>query len=151
MSSHEPCPRIEALSALVDDELRGPERLALERHAAACTICAPVLADLRQLRARFASLPTQVRDFDVAADVDRRIAASSRPTPRQARPARARWWQAALLLPGGAAALSVGLWLGGGVMPVTLASAPAAQMAAFSAVPPGALCPVASACGGSLR
>jgi anti-sigma factor RsiW len=150
MSMQDPCPRIEALSALVDDQLREPQRQALERHVAGCAICAPVLADFRQLRARFADLPATVRDFDVAAEVDRRIGGTA--APRRVPPRhRPRWWQVALLAPGGAAALTIGLWLGGGLMPTTLASAPSAQMAAFSALPPGALCPVPSGCAGSAR
>lgn len=152
MKSEEACPRIEALSALTDGELGEPQRLALEAHVAACALCAPALADLRHLRACFAALPEPEFDFDVAAEVDRRI--SPVHEPRRARPrARARWWQIALLAPGGAAAVTVGLWLGASVMPATLSSvpAPAAQMAAFSALPPGALCPAGSACGGFPR
>lgn len=152
MNGEEACPRIEALSALTDDELREPERIALEAHVAGCAICAPALVDLRQLHARFAALPQPEFDFDVAAEVDRRISPVHAPRRAPPRP-RARWWQIALLAPGGAAAVTAGLWLGGSLMPATLSSgpAPAAQMAAFSALPPGALCPAATACGGPSR
>ena len=57
MSSAEKCPRTEALSALVDDELDEQARLTLDAHVASCAICAPVLAEFRRLRARFAALP----------------------------------------------------------------------------------------------
>ncbi len=146
MRDQDHCPRIEALSALIDDELDVTERVALETHVAACASCARMLAGMRELHAGFAALPTPVRDFDVAAEVDRRIAALAPRQPVQApRPSRPRWWQVALLAPGGAAALAVGLSLGASIMPAA-ASAPAAQMAAFSALPPGAVCPVTNAC-----
>ena len=155
MTTQEPCPRVEALSALTDDELREPERLALQAHVAGCEICAPALAELRQLRTRFAALPTEMPAFDLAPEVDRRIDAAPAPPPsrRAPRPARTRWWRLALLAPGGAVAVATGLWLGTALMPVTLASAtaPAAQMAAFSTMPPGALCPLSDACGRSTR
>lgn len=147
MSDQENCPRIEALSALTDDELGVTQRLALEAHVAGCAICAPVLADMRRLHADFAALPAPLRDFDVATEVDRRIGALAQPRPSPApRPLRPRWWQVALLAPGGAAAVAAGLWLGAAMMPVA-AGATATQMAAFSALPPGALCPVSNACG----
>ena len=56
MNTQEPCPRIEALSALTDGELREPERLAVQAHVDHCAICAPVLAEFRQLQTRFAAL-----------------------------------------------------------------------------------------------
>ena len=154
MSNQEPCPRIESLSALTDGELREIERSGLEEHVAGCAICAPVLAELRDLHRRFESLPSPAVDFDVAAALDRRIGAAMAPPPRRAAAPRARrrWWQVALLAPGGALALAVGAWLGA-MMPATLASAgaPAAQMAAFSALPPGAVCPASKACDGAMR
>lgn len=155
MNTQEPCPRIEALSALTDDELREPERFALEAHVAGCTICAPVLTELRQLRTRFAALPMLTPDFDVAPEVDRRIGAATAPAvPRRPpRPRRTPWRQLALLAPGGAISVTIGLWLGAALMPATLGSAhaPAVQMAAFSTLPPGALCPVLNSCGGPTR
>lgn len=153
MNAREPCPRIEALSALTDDELGAEERVALEAHVAGCAICAPVLSELRQLRTNFALLPPTAADFDVAAEVDRRIGAKPAAAPKRARPLRPRWWQAALLAPGGAIAIGLGLWLGAAAMPATLGTiaAPAAQMAAFSTMPPGAVCPALQGCGGTTR
>lgn len=155
MNTQEPCPRIEAMSALTDDELREPQRLALEAHVAGCAICAPVLAELRQLHTRFAALPMLTPEFDVAPEVDRRISAAAAPTlPRRVpRPRRAPWWQLALLAPGGAISVSIGLWLGSALIPATLGSAraPAVQMAAFSTLPPGALCPLLNSCAGPTR
>jgi anti-sigma factor RsiW len=152
MSTQEPCPRIEALSALTDGELPAAERVAIEAHVDVCPVCAPVLARMRQLHAEFVALPAPAREFDVAADVDRRIEAmTARPAPARPRRVRSRWWrQAALLAPGGAVAVSVGLWFGASLVPISTAM-PAAQMAAFSAMPPGALCPAPGACGRTAR
>ncbi len=150
MSDQEECPRIEALSALIDDELEAGRRIALQAHLAGCVICAPVLADMRRLHADFAALPAPRSDFDVAAEVDRRIGALAPPrTSPILRPSRPRWWQVALLAPGGAAALAIGLSLGASLVP-TAGGATAAQMASFSALPPGALCPASQACGRTL-
>jgi anti-sigma factor RsiW len=156
MNTQEPCPRIEALSALTDGELDEPERIATQAHADRCTICAPVLAEFRQLHARFAALDEPTADFDVAPEVDRRIGAAAL-APRGASPAvrapRARWWQLALLAPGGAVAVSAGLWLGAALMPAGVPSVHATtlQMVPFSSVPAGALCPLPQVCGGSVR
>ena len=160
----EPCPRLEALSALTDDALPPLARVSLEAHVAGCSVCAPVLDELRQLRTRFAALPRDAGpEFDVAADVDRRIGALGALPPSQAsrRPAARRrpWWQLALLAPGGAASVALGLWLGGvAPLPATIGSSAssagattAAQMAAFSTLPPGSLCPAGFACGGAPR
>lgn len=149
MSDQEDCPRIESLSALIDDELEAGPRDALQAHVAGCAICSPVLVGMRRLHADFAALPAPVPDFDVAVEVDRRIGALASPRAprplRPARPARPRWWQVVALAPGGAMAVAAGLWLGASVMPAA-AGASGAQMAAFSPLPPGALCPVSKAC-----
>ena len=102
------------------------------------------------------SPPGFLADVLLAPEVDRRIGAATaaglrdpRPTVR---PAPARWWQLALLAPGGVAAVSLGLWLGA-ALPAAAPGIPttAVQMAPFSNVPAGALCPVPQACRGSLR
>jgi len=147
MSDQEDCPRIESLSALIDDELEAGQRVALQAHVAGCAICSPMLAGMRRLHADFAALPVPRADFDVAVEVDRRIGAlASPPAPRPLRSSRRHWWRLIALAPGGAMAVAAGLWLGASIMPAA-AGATAAQMAAFSALPPGALCPVPKACG----
>ena len=157
MNTQEPCPRIEALSALTDEELHEHERLALLAHVDHCAICAPVLAEFRQLRSRFAALNVTTPAFDVAPEVDRRIAIASAPAPREPtraqRPRRVRWWEVAVLAPGGAAAIALGLWLGAALMPAALqpARATAVQMVPFSTLPSGALCPAPQACGRVVR
>lgn len=150
MSPAEECPRTESLSALVDDELGAPARAALEAHVAGCAICAPVLGEFRQLRTRFAALPAPVPGLDLAPLVDRRIAAAAsvpKPKPKP-QPRRWRWWQVTPAALGGALSLSLGAYLGSALMLGSQAAAqPAAlQMAAFAAIPPGALCPALDAC-----
>ena len=147
MSSAEKCPRTEALSALVDDELGEPARVVLAAHVAGCAICAPVLAEFRQLRTTFAALPDVTPNVDFAFLVDRRIAAADVPKPKS-KPQRWRWWQLAPATLGGALSLSLGVYLGGTLMLGSQATAQhaALQMAAFTAIPPGALCPALQAC-----
>ncbi|NDP40000.1 MAG: hypothetical protein GZ093_14825 [Rhodoferax sp.] len=147
MSSAEKCPRTEAISALVDDELAEPARLALDAHVAGCALCAPVLTEFRQLRTTFAALPEVTPNVDFAFLVDCRIAAAGVPGPKS-KPQRWRWWQLAPATLGGALSLSLGVYLGGTLMLGSQITAqPAAlQMAAFTAIPPGALCPALQAC-----
>ena len=149
MNPTEKCPRTEALSALVDDELGEADRVALDTHVAGCAICAPVLAGFRQLRTGFAALSEVAPGVDLAPLVDRRIEAAGVPKPKpQARPQRWRWWQVAPAALGGALSLSLGAYLGSALMLGSqLTAQPAAlQMAAFTEIPPGALCPALQAC-----
>ena len=146
MSSAEKCPRTVAISALVDDELVEPARTALDAHVAGCPICAPVLTEFRQLRSSFTALPDISIGVDIAYLVDRRIAAAKpKPAPR---PKRWHWWQFASATLGGAVSLSLGAYLGSVLMVGSqLTVQPSAlQMAAFTAIPPGALCPALQAC-----
>lgn len=146
------CPRMEGLSAFVDDALAQPERAEIERHVASCPVCGATLADLQALGARFAALPERRVGFDLAPLVEGRIRAAER-APR-ARPARKRappWWQLLPAAVGAAAALSAGAYLGtflvaggGG------ASRAAVQMSAFDTVPPGGIC-LGPTCGGGGR
>lgn len=147
MSAVEKCPRTEAISALVDDALAEPARVALDAHVAGCPICAPVLTEFRQLRTTFAALPDVTPNVDFAFLVDRRIAAAGIPK-HQPKPRRWRWWQLAPATLGGAVSLSLGAYLGGAlVLGSQVTAQPAAlQMAAFTANPPGALCPALQAC-----
>jgi anti-sigma factor RsiW len=149
MNTAEQCPRTEALSARIDNELGEPDRVALDAHVAGCTICAPVLAEFRQLRTRFAALPEVAPGVDFAPLVDRHITAAAVPKPKP-RPQRQRWrwWQVAPAALGGALSLSLGAYLGSALMLGSqVAAQPAAlQMAAFAATPPGALCPALQAC-----
>ena len=146
MSSAGKCPRIDEISALVDDELAEPARVAFDAHVAGCAICAPVLAEFRQLHTAFAALPDVTPNVDFAFLVDRRIAADV-PRPKS-KPQRWRWWQLAPATLGGALSLSLGIYLGGTLVlgSQVIAQPAALQMAAFTANPPGALCPALQAC-----
>ncbi|MEW6704647.1 MAG: zf-HC2 domain-containing protein, partial [Pseudomonadota bacterium] len=110
MRSPEPCPPFEALSAFADGALEASEREQLAAHVGACASCAPLVQSLLDLRRQFVALPDPSPAFDLVPRIEARLAAaasaaSARPAqaPRAARP---RWWQAALLAPGGAAALA---------------------------------------------
>jgi len=148
MSPEDKCPRTEALSALVDNELPEPERGALATHVTGCAICAPVLAEFRQLRTTFAALPEVAPGIDFASLVDRRIATTAGSAKPLLRPQRWRWWQIGPAALGGALSVSLGVYLGSALMLGSQVTAqPAAlQMAAFTAIPPGALCPVMQVC-----
>jgi len=150
MSAAETCPRTEDISALVDNELDGSARAALDAHVAGCAVCAPVMAEFRQLRTRFAALPEPAPGVDFADLVDRRIAAGAVVPKSKPKPRRLRWWQVAPAALGGALSLSIGAYLGSALMLGSqLTAQPAAlQMAAFTATPPGTLCPALQACTG---
>jgi anti-sigma factor RsiW len=148
MNPAENCPRTAALSALVDDELDASERIALQAHVAGCALCAPLLSEFRLLRSGFAALPEVSPGVDLAEMVDHRIDTAVRlPKPRPGA-RRWRWWQVAPAALGGALSLSLGLNLGSSLMLGSRLGAQSAslQMAAFTANPPGALCPTALAC-----
>jgi anti-sigma factor RsiW len=153
MSPAEKCPRTEALSALVDDELGEPDRVALDTHVAGCAICAPVLAEFRRLRTTFAALPDVAPGIDFATLVDCRIAAGAGVSKPQPRRQRWRWWQVAPAALSGALSLSIGAYLGSALMLGAQVTAQPAelQMAAFTAIPPGALCPAVQACNSTGR
>jgi anti-sigma factor RsiW len=137
------CPRIEALSVLVDDAVAGRERAEIEAHAAQCPVCGRALSSLRGLRTDFAALPERRVAFDLAPRIEERIGAAARP-PRE----RVRWWQAFPAAVGTAAALSAGAYLGAYIVAGGGAAAtrPAIEMSAFATVPPGGLC-IGPACG----
>jgi len=148
MNAAEKCPRTEGLSALVDNELDEPDRIALDAHVAGCAICAPVLAEFRRLHAGFAALPDTAPGVDFAALVDRRIGAAANVPKSKPRPQRWRWWQVAPAALGGALSLSLGVYLGSALMlgSQVVARPAALQMSAFTAIPQGALCPALQAC-----
>jgi anti-sigma factor RsiW len=142
------CPRLEALSLLIDDEVSGSARRDIETHAASCPICGATLRDFSSLRSAFRALGESPAGVDIAALIDERL--PPRAPSRRLRP-RSGWrWQ---LAPAGLAAAGVlatgaylGTLLGGGA--VTVARPPA--VAVFDVVPPGGLC-VAPVCYGGGR
>lgn len=146
MSHTEKCPRIEAISALVDNELDESERAALGVHIEGCPMCAPVLAEFRHMRSTFSALPDVAPGVQLDSLVDHRIAARLPKPPRRTQ--RWRWWELAPVAFGGALSLSMGIYLGNVLMPgaPTETRPVALQMAAFDVVPPGSLCLAPQAC-----
>lgn len=144
MADH--CPRTLALSALLDGQLP-PRRLRdLLAHIDHCAACGEMLRELATLRSRFQALPQERLGFDLGAVIEARLRVQSRPSRTVRRPGL-RW----LLFPlSGAAALTLGLYLGStlirsaaGDMP---AGPPMLTMAVFDPIPPGNLCPVPKSC-----
>ena len=143
------CPRLEAISLLIDGEISGAARREIETHAALCPICGATLREFSGLRSAFSALGDRPAGVDIAALIDERL-----PPRTPGRPARQRsgWrWQ---LAPAGLAAAGVlatgaylGMLLGGGAAAST-ARPPA--VAVFDVVPPGGLC-TASICYGRGR
>jgi len=159
------CPPDEALSALADDALPAEARAELLAHSARCPHCAARLAEFRALHEAFLALPAVSLQLDLGARVIGRLQAEAEPAAQAPRP---RGWRARLLslvrpltafplalspYAGAAAALVMGVWLGGMLLQVEDPASPPsanvtlAAMSLFDAVPPGNLCPRADACG----
>jgi anti-sigma factor RsiW len=133
------CPRVEALSLLIDGEISGSARSEIEAHAASCPICGATLRDFSGLHSDFRRLGDSPAGVDLAALIDARLPPR---TPSRGVRRRSGWrWQ---LAPAGLAAagvLATGVYLGmlvGGGAAVGAARPPA--IAVFDAVPPGGLC-----------
>lgn len=113
------------LSAYLDGELSGAERIALERHLDACPGCTAALAELGRVVERARSLPSRRPATDLWRGIAARIA---EPTPAVDRggAGRARRWSfslpqlaAAGLAIAVASGGGVGLWLAGSTAPPT--------------------------------
>jgi anti-sigma factor RsiW len=145
------CPRIDDISALIDDALAGPTRDEMTAHAAVCSVCGAMLRQFRATSAGLQELPEVRCEADVAALIEVRLA--PRPPARAVRkPTHGRVWH---LAPRGLAAAGVlaagvyfGLMLAGGGA-VTVMRPAAVQI--FDAVPPGALCAGQAWCGPGAR
>ena len=133
------CPRIEALSSLVDDEIWGSARDEIQDHAAACPLCGATLQAFRDLRRDLQALPDTGPGVDIATSIGDRL-----PPRTKARPTRRRipWrWEFAPTGLAAAGVLALGAYLGmllAGGTTVQVARSPAATV--FGTVPPGGLC-----------
>lgn len=127
------CPSIEELSAYLDGELEAGARGALARHAAECPLCGARIDQFTALGSALKGLPELRPGIDIAALVDRRIAA-----PRRARPRRYGWSLAPQAV-GGLAALAAGAYLAL-MLPAGAALTRPGPMAVLGPSPPGALC-----------
>lgn len=133
------CPRVEALSLFVDNEISGSARDEIEAHAAYCPLCGAMLGEFRKLRNALGTLEDPTLGVDIATLIGDRL--PPRTPPYRGR-RRVGWrWQ---LAPAGLAAvgmLATGAYLGmllSGGTAVRIGSAPAVSV--FTSVPPGGLC-----------
>lgn len=159
------CPSDDALSALVDEALPAQASAQLLIHSRDCPHCSARLAELRALHAAFIALPPVSLQVDLGAQVISRLRAEGRPALQAGRHTGWRARLMSLVRPltagplawspyaGTAAALVMGLWLGGLLLEVEDPASPPsanvtlAAMSLFDSVPPGNLCPRANACG----
>lgn len=134
-----PCPRTEAISALIDDELGASDARALRLHAATCAACGSALTAFAGQREELRALREIRSDVDIAALVLPRLPRPAAPRRAPARPWPGLWHVGPRAL-GGAAALGVGAYLG--LMLVTAGGAALrpASMSVFAGEPPGAFC-----------
>lgn len=144
----ETCPRIEALSARLDDALSDPERDRLDAHLRACPACGEAFSTMRALQGGMRRLPEPRLGVDLSGVIDGRIAGIPLP---QSKPRRRGFSPLAPPLPMGAAlaaslalglALGFGLSSGGGMTVVPRVAA----MAVFDAIAPGGVCIGLEAC-----
>lgn len=144
----ETCPRIEALSARLDDALTDREREDLDAHLRVCPVCGEALAAMRTLQAAMRTLPEPRLGVDLAGVIEGRI--EGMPASRT-RPRRRRFAPFLPLLPAGlglAASLGLGVVLGFGLTTGGGAAAGSqiAAMAVFDPIAPGGVCIGFEAC-----
>ena len=139
MAEH--CPRRVALSAWVDGELAPRAQRDLLAHTGACPVCAAMFAELQALHEAFVALPHEDLGFDLGTVIEARLRAQPRPALR-AKPRRLPW----LVFPltSAAAALTLGLYLGGNLIHPPAGDMPQKPlmlaMSVFDPIPPGTLC-----------
>jgi len=126
----------EAIGALVDGELEGAERAALEAHLAGCSGCRQELDELRRLAAAFATLAPVEPAADFEARFWARIAREGGAAPGFAERLRRLFSPGGFLAAGIAAAAALFLYLN---VPHTRAPAPTGAPASLARVEPAAV------------
>jgi hypothetical protein len=147
------CPRTEALSALIDEELVGSARSETITHAASCSLCGARLSDLQRLHVALKPLAVARPGIDLAPLIEQRLREKGPPLELSHRPSHVpRLRSAWTLFPVGitaAGALALGVYFGallaGGGTATVLRPA---SMALFGPVPPGGLCIGLPSCDG---
>jgi hypothetical protein len=93
------CEQLEKqLSDWLDQDVDSETRIALERHAASCATCGPLVADLVAIRRQAAAMPELVPSRDLWPDIEARIQAPVITlAPRHAAGSTPRaWWMGAV-------------------------------------------------------
>ena len=99
------------LSALIDGELTGEERMRLEAHLSRCAPCRAELEALKNVKARLAAAPRRAMPPELLADLEASLDRASRPRiwlGALSRERAPRWVPAAAFM----AVLAVGIWFG---------------------------------------
>ena len=128
-------PDIQQLSAHLDTELDTSSTAAVSQHLLSCPQCQRRYRQLQRLSRDLQQLPSLQPELDIDALLDRL------PARQPQQPATPRWRR---LAPGlsAAAALILGLWIGGSLYsPISTPPAPGlSALAILGSAPPGALC-----------
>lgn len=132
------CPDFEILSACLDGEISHSDREQVEIHMKNCSSCNHKYSELQILHNSFEPLRSQIPQIDIIADVRRRI--ETAPDSKSC-----FGWLPIGLVPFAMAAslaLFIGVGLGSRLVieKDSLNMANTAQMALFSAMPPGSIC-----------
>lgn len=142
---NETCPRVEALSARLDDVLSDRERERVDAHMRDCPVCGEAFARMRALHGALRELPDTRLGVDLSGVVEGRIAG----LPVGRRGADRRGFAPGLPIGVAlAASLALGLALGlaltagGGVAGIPRVAA----MAVFDPIAPGGVCIGLDAC-----
>jgi anti-sigma factor RsiW len=130
------CKWSEELSSYLDGELGASSRLKFEAHLGSCFNCTEMLAQLRNLRHCFQSLPQQEVGFDLAPVILAYPAHRARPAWRPS----FSWWQMLPVSFAAAATVSLGVFMG-----TSLSSKPdiglvVPTLAVFEPMPPFDVC-----------
>jgi anti-sigma factor RsiW len=134
------CPKSILISAYLDDELKGPDRAALESHLPGCSQCGAFLAELRSLRTAFETAARHQAPSGFATRVMARTAELEKRKSTWLVPLSMRFAEAAILL----IVITVGVLAGRamtGSSPATQITNIASSLSLdlFDATPPGSL------------
>ena len=136
------CPRVEELSAYVDDALEPDALAALAVHLGACADCRKTVHGFRELHTALRDLAGARVGQDLAPRLQVALAGSGARVLR--RPARL--WRVLPLPLAAAASLLLGVFLGGLLVHIPAAAPVSPAMAVFDVVPPGGICMSAGPC-----
>jgi anti-sigma factor RsiW len=140
------CPRIDDISALIDNALAEHARDEIAAHAAGCPLCGATLRDFTAMRSRLQQLRGTHCTVDIASLIEDRLPPRARAQGRESKRGWDYAWQVAPRGLAAAGVLAAGVYLGLLLAGGTSVMRPAA-LAVFDPAPPGALCAGQPWCG----